>query len=476
MKSGLRNWLFLLLLGVVPAMRGQTPDSRTLFISHVTVVDVATGKEQSDQTVVVRGGRIVSVAEATTFPLVPENQNSTDRSSAGETVDGHNGFLIPGLWDMHVHVQDIADLPLYVANGVTGVRMMSGQKDTRALRSELANAPLEPEIIVASAIVDGNPPVWPGSIVVRKADDARRTVDDIKAGGADFVKVYGGVPRDAYFALADEAKKQEIPFVGHLPFAITAQEASDAGQRSIEHLDGIAFGCSKREKELTRDRQDAPHYVARMRVEAEAYNSIDNTQCLALMQQFRRNGTWQVPTLTVNRVIGRLDDRRFTSDPRLTYMAGHVRDRWQNDPRFARGRPEFFALKRSLFAADERLVGFMFKAGVPLMAGTDAMNPYCFPGFSLHDELALLVESGLTPLAALQAATLNPALFVDRTLGRIADQGTITPGKRANMVLLDADPLTDIHNTTKIRAVWLEGKYLDRAALDQLLESAKHRK
>jgi hypothetical protein len=467
MKPQLRTCLSLLLLGAAAAMRGQAPDSRTLFISHVTVIDVTTGQEQNNQTLAVRRGRIVSVAEATTVPLLPEGQNST-----GQTIDGHNGFLIPGLWDMHVHVQDIADLPLYIANGVTGVRMMSGQKDTRALRNQLASAPLAPEIIVGSAIVDGDPPVWPGSIVVRKADDARREVDNIKASGADFVKVYGGVPRDAYFALAEEAKKQEIPFVGHLPFAITAQEASDAGQRSIEHLDGIAFGCSKREKELTRDRQDAPHYVARMRVEAEAYNSIDQGQCLALTQQFRRNGTWQVPTLTVNRVLGHLDDRRFTSDPRLIYMAGHVRDRWQNDPRFARWRSEFFALKRSLFAADERLVGFMFKAGVPLMAGTDAMNPFCFPGFSLHDELALLVESGLTPLAALQAATMNPAVF----LGRSADQGTIAPGKRADLVLLDADPLTDIHNTTKIRAVWLDGKYLDRAALDQILENAKHRK
>jgi hypothetical protein len=472
MRSQLRTCLYLLLLGVPAAVNGQAPEDRTLFISHVTVVDVATGKEQSNQTVVVREGRIVSVGEATTFSAVPEGQSRAGEHGAGENIDGHNGFLIPGLWDMHVHVQDIADLPLYIANGVTGVRMMSGQKNTQLLRKELARAPISPEIIVASAIVDGDPPVWPGSIVVRKPDDARRTVDSIKAGGADFVKVYGGVPRDAYFALADEAKKQDIPFVGHLPFAITAQEASDADQRSIEHLDGISFGCSKREKELTRDRQDAPHYVARMRVEAEAYNTVDQAQCLALMQQFRRNGTWQVPTLTVNRVMGLLDDRRFTSDPRLAYMAGHVRDRWQNDRRFARWRPEFFALKRSLFSADEKLVGFMFRSGVPLMAGTDAMNPYCFPGFSLHDELALLVESGLTPLGALQASTLNPALF----LGRNVDQGTIAPGKRADLVLLDADPLADIHNTTKVRAVWLDGKYFDRAALDQMLENAKHRK
>jgi len=113
----------------------------------------------------------------------------------------------------------------------------------------------------------------------------------------------------------------------------------------------------------------------------------------------------------------------------------------------------------------------MFRAGVPLLAGTDAMNPFCFPGFSLHDELALLVDSGLTPLAALQSATLRPAEF----LGRTEDLGLIAPGKRADLVLLSADPLADIHNTTHIEAVWFRGKYFDHAALDQLLNNAKHR-
>src|SRR5580704_17751238 len=397
----IKNALCCLLL-LVSLVRSQ--DSKTTSITHATVIDVATGQELKDQTVVIQDGRITSVSATTSDP-----------APSGKIIDAHGGFLIPGLLDMHVHIQDLADLPLYIANGVVGVRMMSGEKDTKSRREGLASAPLSPEVIVGSAIVDGDPPVWPGSIIVRSPDDARRVVDSIKAGGADFVKVYNGVPRDAYFALADEAKKQDISFVGHLPFGVTAQEASDAGQRSIEHLDGIAFGCSKKEKQLTRDRQEAPHYIARMRVEAEAYNSIDNAQCLALMQQFRRNGTWQVPTLTINRAMGLLDDRRFTSDPRLAYMAGHVRDRWQDDPRFRRWRPEFFAMKRSLFSADRRLVGFMFKSGVPLLAGTDAMNPFCFPGFSLHDEMALLVESGLTPLAALQAATLNPSVFLGRT-------------------------------------------------------------
>ncbi|HEX8827160.1 MAG TPA: amidohydrolase family protein, partial [Xanthobacteraceae bacterium] len=207
---------------------------------------------------------------------------------------------------------------------------------------------------------------------------------------------------------------------------------------------------------------------------AEAVRSFDAAKCQTLFAQFRRNMTWQVPTLTVHRAFGYMNDSHFTADPRVAYMSKEVRRRWESsdDFRFRRWtRPEF-ELHRGLFRADEQMVGMMFRAGVPLLAGTDAMNPYCLPGFSLHDELVLLVESGLTPLAALQAATLDPAEF----LGRPDELGGIAPGKRADLVLLSADPLADIHNTTQIQAVWLRGKYWDRAALDQLLAAAKHRR
>jgi imidazolonepropionase-like amidohydrolase len=168
-----------------------------------------------------------------------------------------------------------------------------------------------------------------------------------------------------------------------------------------------------------------------------------------------------------------MNDTRLTSDPRLVYMNGEVRKRWhpENDLRFRRWTPAIYELQRGLFRDDRQIVAMMFHAGVPLLAGTDAMNPYCMPGFSLHDELSLLVESGLTPLAALQAATIRPAEF----LGRTEDLGGIASGRRANLVLLGADALADIHNTTQIQAVWLQGKYFDRAALDALLEQAKHR-
>jgi hypothetical protein len=439
----------------------QAPPQEKTSITHVTVIDVATGTELKDRTIILQGERIVSVAASDSNSL-PERR----------VIDAHGGFLIPGLWDMHVHIQDLEDLPLYIANGVVGVRMMFGSKDTRELRARLTTAPLTPEIIVGSAILDGDPPVWEGSIIIRKPDEARRTVDNTKASGADFVKIYNGIPREAYFALADEARKQNIPFVGHLPYAVRASEASDAGQRSIEHLDGIAIACSKREQGIIKELRPL-HYLEKMNLVAEALNSFDATQCQALFAQFRRNGTWQVPTLTVHRGMAFMNDGHFTSDPRLVYMSGDVRRRWQpeNDFRFRRWRPAEFELHRGLFSADKKLVGMMFRAGVPLLAGTDAMNPFCLPGFSLHDELGLLVESGLTPLAALQSAILRPAEF----LGRSEELGLIAPGKRADLVLLSSDPLVDIRNTTQIQAVWVHGKYFDRAALDQLLNNAKHR-
>ncbi len=429
-------------------------------IRHVTVVNVATGAEQKDQTVRIQGTRIVSIAAT----------QPTDDAISG-SVDAHGGYLIPGLWDMHVHVHDKDELPLYIANGVTGVRVMSGEKDTAALRAEFAGQAPSPQIYLASAIVDGSPPVWPGSIVVKKPADARRTVDEIKASGADFIKVYSRIPRDAYFALADEAKQQHIAFEGHVPDTVTAQEASAAGQRSMEHLLGIAIACSSQQEKLMGALNRAEFFRERLAIEAEAYRSLDQTKCQALFAEFRGNETWQVPTLTVNRLWGRLDDSKFTSDPRLAYIDRRFRDRWdeRTEPQRRRWNFELFQLARSIFSADEHVVGAMFRAGVPMMAGTDAMNPYCFPGFSLHDELAMLVESGLTPLAALQAATINPAKF----MGRGAEMGTIEAGKMADLVLLRADPLADIHNTAQIQGVWLQGKYFDEAALAEMLEKVK---
>lgn len=438
----------------------QDPTAPGRSIVHVTVINVATGAELQNQTVKIQGSQIASVAPA----------QDADAAEPG-AVDAHGAFLIPGLWDMHVHVHDKDELPLYVANGVTGIRIMSGDKDTAGLRAELAKQAPSPEIYLASAIVDGDPPVWPGSIVVKKAADARRAVDEIKASGADFVKVYSRLSRETYFAIADEAKQQHIPFEGHVPDPVTAQEASAAGQRSIEHLQGIALGCSNREAALMGDLPRAKFFRDRLAIEADSFRSLDNSKCQALANAFRANETWQVPTLSVLRLWGKLDDSKFLSDSRLAYIDRRFKDRWDERTQFQRlhWTNAEFELARYLFTMDQRVVGAFFHEGVRMMAGTDAMNPYCFPGFSLHDELAMLVESGVTPLGALQMATMNPARF----MGRTAEMGTVESGKIADLVLLGADPLRDIHNTTQIQAVWLKGKYYDKAALTEMAEKVK---
>lgn len=429
-------------------------------IRHVTVVNVETGAELQDQTVKIEGSRIVSIAATQTADATLEGG-----------IDAHGGYLIPGLWDMHVHVHDTDELPLYIANGVTGIRIMSGAKNTAQMRAWLAAKDPSPEIILASAIVDGSSPVWPGSIVLKKPADAERTVREIKESGADFIKVYDGIPRNAYLALASQAKLQNIAFAGHVPDAVSAQEASATGQRSMEHLQGVSIACSRAQQMLMSAIGRARFFRDRLAIEDDGFRDVDEGKCHALFAEFRQNNTWQVPTLTVLRLWGRLDDSHFVSDPRLEYIGKPSRARWDDRTEFQRWHwtPRQFDLARNLFSNEQRLVRAMFREGVPMMAGTDAMNPYCFPGFSLHDELALLVDSGLTPLAALQAATINPAIF----LGKTADWGTVQTGKIASLVLLRADPLTDIHNTTKIEAVWLRGRYIDAPALARMLQTAK---
>jgi hypothetical protein len=437
-----------------------------LYIQDVTVIDTETGKEAQHRTVKILEGRISAVLAA----------RAAKASSGARTVKASGKFLIPGLWDMHVHGNNqpwFADFfPLYLANGVTGIREMFGPANARQFRAELAALHVDaPRIYLGSPIVDGYPPVWPKSISVKTPGEARQVVDEQARNGADFIKVYGMLSRDAYFAIVDEAKKQHIDVEGHVPRRISVWEATAAKQKSLEHLNGIGIGCSSREEELWPKVVAAKTAEEVDRLVVEASRSYDDEKCRRLFAEFKRNKSWPVPTLAVSRSFAFLNDPKFTRDERAKYFGGEAR-RWlvaDDDSRLTNKSGEYFELKRQYFAFDKRLVGELFRAGVPMLAGTDVGNPYCFPGFSLHDELAMRVEAGVSPLAALQAATRNPALF----MGAADKYGSVKPGLVADLVLLDADPLIDIHNTTRISAVFLGGKEFDRAALDGLLSQAE---
>jgi imidazolonepropionase-like amidohydrolase len=425
MKTRIALFLILpaLLLGLSEG--GRRPES--LVLTHVTVIDVAGGVTKPDMTVVITGDRISEVAEAGKVVAPP----------GATIVDAAGKFLIPGLWDMHVHWYNRDTLTLFTANGVTGIREMFGNPDLLRWRQDIAKGSLPgPRMIVASPIIDGPQPVWPTSIVAPNADEGRKAVIKVKKDGADFVKVYSRLPRDAYFAIADEARRQGLPFAGHVPSSVSAAEASDAGQKSIEHLTGIMIALSDKKAD-------------------------------ELFARFVKNETWQCPTLTVLRGRAYLGDENFRRDQRLKFIPPQMKERWSQ--RIANRNDENYSNAKKVFQKELEIVGAMRKAGVQLLAGTDTGNPFCFPGFSLHEELALLVIAGLTPVEALRSATLNPAKFLglDKTLG------TIEQGKVADLVLLDANPLEDVRNTQRINAVISNGRLFDRKALNKMLAQAE---
>jgi imidazolonepropionase-like amidohydrolase len=459
---------------------GGLASSQPLAIKRVTVIDATDRAAQPDMTVVIVGDRIAAVGPSKKTK-VPKN---------AQVVDGAGKFLIPGLWDMHVHgaadARSAWSYPLFLANGVVGVREMFGPSDARAwrLRHASSNKP-SPAVYLGSPLVDGPNPVYARSIVAANEAQGRQAVAEQQQRGVDFIKVYSRLPRDVYFAIADEARKRGLPFEGHVPESVTAAEASDAGQKSIEHLTGVADGCSREESAILPElrslralfRAPTATMVEKMtagkrmlRLNARIYQTYDEATAQSLFARFVKNGTWQCPTLT--EIRGQMDEPLLLSDPRLRYLSEDVRSSWaagwyKGVP--AEARSALIESAKAAFEESGKLVGRMHRAGVNILAGTDTMNPQCFPGFGLHDELALLVDAGLSPLAALQTATRNAAQF----MGQIDRRGTIEAGKTADLVLLDKDPLADIHQTRSIDAVVLNGKLLSRAALDAMLAEAQ---
>jgi imidazolonepropionase-like amidohydrolase len=426
----------------------QTTVAETSAITHVTVIDGTGAPPKTDMTVLIAANRIARISPS----------RETRFSKETREIDGTGKFLIPGLWDMHVHLIGKGYLPLFTANGITGIRIMSGQPDYLQWRKEIESGTLMgPRMSIASPLVDGiqEPPGSPRGkkIVVHTAAEAREAVQKIKQDGYDFVKVYSSLSREAYFAIEDESKRLGISFVGHVPDSITAWEASDAGQRSIEHLEGIVQDCSNLE-----DRRQA-------KTHAEAYNP---GKCAKLFEEFRKNLTWQCPTLTalhLNALVA--DDPALKNDPRLKYVPQPLLQYWLMTIG-GHASAEEVANGKAYFQVRQKIAGALQRDGVDLLAGTDAPNPFVFPGFGLHDELALLVEGGLTPMQALQAATRNPARF----LGMEKDAGTVEAGKLADLVLINDNPLTDIHNTQKIFAVVQNGEVIARPELDRMLTDA----
>jgi imidazolonepropionase-like amidohydrolase len=456
-----------LLAAPLCAQQKPSPDD-LLVLNDVTIVDVRTGTLQPNQTVILERNRIYSIG--------PSKSAKYSRNASSLNCKGL--FLIPGLWDMHVHLvfgdwfpgaQDIS-LPLFVTNGITGVRDMGSELEVvQNWRNEIeAGRLIGPRILTAGPMLDGPKPRFPSSIAVTTPEDGRRAVADLKRRGADFIKLQSLIPREAVFAIADEAKKQEIPFEGHVPDSVRASEMSAAGMKSFEHLIGIFEGSSPAEDDFLNGNKTATRFL-------ETY---DPARARALADLLAKNQTWQCPTLVWERGGNLLDVRDFAKDARAKYIPPSWKEKtWKRftDEITKDYATTDLATRKKFLDKELEVVQLMHKAGVPFLAGTDTPpGVYIFPGFSLHEELQRFVAAGFTPLEALQTATINPARF----FGMEDQLGTVETGKLADLVLLTANPLADITNTQKISSVIVNGRYFHRGELDKMLarvEANAHR-
>jgi len=426
--------------------------SRLIAITHVTVIDATGSPAMPDMTVVITDDRITNLGK-TGKVRVPKG---------AEVVDGSGKFLIPGLWDMHVHLSITTEstLPAFIANGVTGVRDMGGDlSQIDGWRKSIAAGLLiGPRIVRAGPLVDGPKKTAMYRLTVNNPTEARQAVVSLKDQGVDFIKVHNRVPRDAYFALAEECRKQGITFVGHIPRGISAEEASEAGQKSIEHTETLIEAAAYQPGATAKSPE-------------QALDTYTPERRRALFALFVKNGTWYCPTLIEYNNFAFETDPSVLDDPRQKYLAPATKEYIEKFfPIPPRNTPvEQYAPRRALYQRLLELVGEMQRAGVGLLAGTDPPARGVFPGFSLHDELALLVRAGLTPMEALQTATRNPAKF----LGRLDSLGTIEKGKIADLVLLEANPLEDIHNTRRVAAVVLGGKLISKSELQMMLDKVE---
>jgi hypothetical protein len=410
-------------------------------IIHVNIIDVEEGVTKPGMSVIVTGDRISAVG----------SMDEINVPDGAILIDGTGKYIIPGLWDMHAHIVSYDwVLPLLRVNGITGLRSMHGGErihDINKNRIELNY--LGFEFSYSSPIVDGPPGLWPGSLIADSPEEGRVIVRKLHAAGYDFIKVYSNLSRETYFAIAEESRKLILNFAGHVPSSITTDEAIAAGQKSIEHSAGLDFLVQKPD-EIQRMIRDRDTTIVNTNGQVDLFKWFDYvlqhhdaSRLPLLMELAGGSEIWFCPTLVNLRVSAFSKDPGFTDDDRLKYIPDEELSIWRAPLESGEFPEEFFdqaewqyELSGQYYHKVSSLLKPMLNSGARFLAGTDIGNPFLFPGFSIHDELKLFVEAGFTPLEALQTATLNPAIYLNRS----ADLGTVEEGKIANLILLNAKP------------------------------------
>jgi len=451
-------------------------------IKNVAIVDTRIGTVLTDRSVVIEGTRITSHGPNAEI-VVPDG---------AKLIDGSGKFLIPGFWDMHIHTSGDAEtrnamLPLLIANGITGARSMAADclikggecnatiYDVNKWRQEINTGTLVGPRLIASSFYTEGPDSLEESSVENPgtAEHARAYARLMNGRGIDLIKVYSGMYREAFFALADEARALGLEFGGHVPLTVEASEASDAGLSTIEHITGFLEECSTQGEALR------PTLVASYSNPAEFYYTLielaetfDDQKCQQLYERLARNGTWHVPTLCTEGFYDGLESPRgeWRDDPNLKYVPRNEVELWENlEKGYFEGVEDYKQALQPHYEKSFEITYGTYHAGVRMLAGSDAGEYGIVWGFSLHDELQYLVAAGLSEVEALRAATSSAAKY----RGMEEQLGTIEEGKLADLVLLNANPLDDISNTQAIDTVIANGRVFRRADLDALFRNVE---
>ncbi|MBC9932350.1 amidohydrolase family protein [Chitinophaga qingshengii] len=460
--------IFLSLLGGITVSAQQPAD---LIITPVKVIDVNTGKITPNQAIVVRHDTILAV----TTPQKAKQYIAT------RTFDGGNHYAMPGLWDNHMHFgggDTLADenknfLPLYLAHGITTIRDCSADisQDVLKWREEVNSGQLQgPTIFTSGPKLEGYKSVWLNDLEIGTTAELNQALDSLQRIHVDFVKITDNtIKPELYLEAVKAARKRGMIISGHVPYVLTMQQVTDAGLSSVEHLSYVWKAGVKDEAALSRaiasgdlKGRDINRYIL---------THFDTTAAMKAYRHMAAKGTAVTPTLSLGKILAYFDQDDHAHDPYLAYIGKGLQKTYEmRVKRVMRDDSAAIAYRKEIYEKESAILPLLQKAGVMIMAGTDAgyLNSFDYPGIGLHRELALMVHFGLTPLQALQASVVNSPVFLHQQR-----YGTLAAGKRADILLLNANPLEDIHNTEKIQAVVTKGQLLDRATLDQLLNKIK---
>lgn len=461
-------WLTVLLLPVT-----ASAERADLLIRHATVVDVVGETLNRDRAIAIRGGEIVDVGN---------DASMAGRYTADRTIDAGGRYVIPGLWDMHVHfgggpeliAENKALLPLYIAYGITTVRDCAADISPSVLEWRSAvnmGALLGPTIFTSGPKLEGPKPLWKGTIEVDSPAEVNAALDRLQAMNVDFVKITDNTLKpDVFMYALKAAGERGLRTSAHVPYALRLEDVVRGGLGSIEHGDYLIRAGSPIEALIVKDY--AEKKISYAEASDRMVDSFDPNLAKVAFRRLAKLGVFVSPTLNMGRILAYLDRDDHAKDEALALIGSGLRKTYEwRVERAAKADAGMIERRHAEYELSARLIPMMRDAGIPILAGTDAgyLNSFNYPGQGLHDELARYVEAGLTPADALRSATLTGPLF----MGKAGKYGIIAEGRAADLVILDADPLAEIGATRRIHAVIAHGKAHDRAALDAMLADAR---